>query len=107
VLGYYFNKVSTEARAENAEATAQAAVANAQEAKVETEKLKANLDETQQEAQEVKAVLKDVSQAAEKVLAPSSPAEASTLSPRGVADVTSNQAYYELQAALERARRLY
>ena len=82
VLGYYFNKVSTEARAENAESTAQNAVATAQEAgkaresaekekeqaKADTEQVKVSLDVAQKEVKEVKTVLGDMTQTAEKML---------------------------------------
>ncbi len=122
VLGYYFNKVSTEARAENAEATAQSAVANAQEAgkardnamvevqaaKSETDKAKTDLATSHQHAEEMQGAFQDVSQAAEKVLGEASTQQESILSgaSRGGPGEPAGEALQELQAALRRAKRV-
>ena len=117
VLGYYFNKASTEARAENAEATAQNAVVNAQEAakarevaqagseaaKNMTKQAEADLEATQQEAQEIKSALADVGQAVEKMLAQTPMPETRALSADGD---PAEEAQRELQAAWARAKRI-
>lgn len=120
VLGYYFNKVSTEARAENAEATAHNAVITAQEAaktrdealgeaqqaKVKTEKAEADLETTQQKAAEMKGALTDMTQAAEKLMGQSSALEMTAFGPRGLESEPSDDVYRELRAALQHAHRV-
>ncbi|GAB4542669.1 MAG: hypothetical protein Kow0063_35000 [Anaerolineae bacterium] len=69
VVGYYFNKTTSEARAETAETTAQSAMASAQEAAEARNKAEADADAARSEAQEVKTVLKDVTVAADKMMA--------------------------------------
>jgi len=96
VIGYYFNKVSTEARAENAESTARTATASAREAADAR-------NAAQADAQETRTHLDDVSRAAEKVLA-AAPASPRTLGMRDAAD-PGDAARAELEAALARARR--
>ena len=123
VLGYYFNKVSTEARAENAEATAQTAVANAQEAakardsamtetqeaKAETEVVKTNWKTVRKEADEIKTTLMDVTLAAEDMMekAPllDDPVlERGSISPQ-IADPVA-ESIQNLRAALNRAHQV-
>jgi hypothetical protein len=114
VIGYYFNKVSTEARAESAENTARTATANAQQAvtraevaentaqaaQADAQQAAAARDAAETKAQTAVATLSDMQEAAEKVLAQSSPAVLGEEAP------SVNDARAELRAALERARRV-
>jgi ABC-type multidrug transport system fused ATPase/permease subunit len=82
VIGFYFNKVSSEARAENAESNARVATATAQQASqertvatVEAERAKADAQQAQATTQQVQATnqelsttLNDVTLAASDVL---------------------------------------
>jgi cytoskeletal protein RodZ len=97
VLGYYFNKVSTENRAETAERSAQSATTNAQHA------TEARLH-AEHETKETKESLKELSVAAEKVLTPDKSA-LDVLGDTASGDNVAQEARFELSAALERARR--
>jgi hypothetical protein len=68
ILGYYFNKVSTEARAENAESTAKTAVVTAQQATKERDQAMTVASNTNQEIQQVKEALVEVGSAAETLM---------------------------------------
>ncbi len=75
VVGYYFNKVSTEARAENAEATAKNAVSTAEaankareQAQQETTQMRTDRDEAQKATEDVRSALVDVTTTAELML---------------------------------------
>ncbi len=68
VLGYYFNKVSTEARAESAEMTARSVAATAQQATEARNQAEAQAQAAQQEAEEATATLKDMSEVTSKAL---------------------------------------
>jgi hypothetical protein len=68
VLGYYFNKTSTEARAEKAEAVADKAVATAHTATEERKEAQAKTDQVRSEMREVKSLLQDMSETAERVV---------------------------------------
>lgn len=116
VIGYYFNKVSTEARAESAENTARTATASAQQAVTRAEVAENTAQAAQTDAQQaaiardaaetkaqtVIATLSDVQEAAEKVLAKSAPAPAVL----GAEAQPSDDGRAELRAALERAKRV-
>ena len=112
VLGYYFNKASTEARAENAEAAAKEAVTGAQEAGKARDAAQAEAKEAKAEAGEMWTALVDVRQAAERMMATTgAPLVARSFGPgeeTSVAeqDVEVFQARRELEAALERAKRV-
>ena len=76
VIGYYFNKASSEPRAETAEAAAQTAVVSAQQAteardqaEAEAEAARGEAEEAMGKAEEVKTALKEVGEAAEKMAA--------------------------------------
>ena len=69
VLGYYFNKASTEARAESAEATAKNATVNAQQATEARNKAETEAKAATSQVQEAKSALMEVGQAAEKMMA--------------------------------------
>ncbi|SRR6266508_5303381 len=97
VLGYYFNRVSTENRAETAEKSAQTATTNAQQANEARQHAEA-------ENRETKDSLKEVSNAAEKLLKP----QDSTLDVLGETasgNSSFQQARSDLRAALNRAKR--
>lgn len=96
VLGYYFNKVSTEKRAEAAEKSAQKAEVVAQQANEVKQTV-------QLESERTKDSLRDVAKAAEKLLAPESYLE--TLGEPTSAATVSDEARLELKSALDRARR--
>ena len=98
VIGYYFNKVSTEARAEKAEATVASANNNAQLAIADRNEAKA-------EAQEAKSVLNEVMPAAQEVLNESA-ARPGTLGGAESSVDTDSNARRTLRAALDRWHRL-
>ena len=110
VLGYYFTKVSTEARAENAEATAKTAVANAEQATKARDEVQTELSVTTHQVQETRAALKDLAQASEKFLAPPALEKGGILGDDNAGDVSfstgPSEARHELEAALQRARHL-
>ena len=93
VIGYYFNKTSTEARAESAESTARTATASAQQAV-------AARDTAEAKAQTAIATLSDLQEAAENVLTQSAPAVL------GAEEQPNDVGRAELRAALERAKRV-
>jgi len=105
VIGYYFNKVSTEARAESAEATAQSAALNAQQASEARNAAETEAQAARTEAEEAITTLSAVSQAAEKVL-PQVPAPAPGVLKAGEESLPVEDARLELQVALARAKRL-
>jgi uncharacterized membrane protein len=105
VIGYYFNKVSTEARAESAEATAQSAALNAQQADAARNAAEAKAQAARTEAEEAMSTLSAVSQAAEKVLS-QAPAPAPGVLRVGEEGEPVEDARLELQVALARARRV-
>jgi hypothetical protein len=105
VIGYYFNKVSTEARAESAESTARTASASAQQAMAEAQQAGAAREAAQNEVQTVKSALSDVQAAAEQVLAQSSAPQSGVLGPESSAPA-ADDGRAALRAALDRARRV-
>jgi len=114
VIGYYFNKTSTEARAESAESTARTATASAQQAvtraevaentaqaaQADAQQATTARDAAQAKAQTAIATLSDLQQAAERALVQSAPAVL------GAEAQPSDDGRAELRAALERARRV-
>jgi hypothetical protein len=98
VIGYYFNKVSTEARAEKAEATVEMANTNAQQAI-------SDRNEATEKAGKANEALKEVIPAAEKMLDEGRTRRTGTLSAGGAADQEPS-AWSELAAAVERAKRV-
>ncbi|MEA3397659.1 MAG: hypothetical protein U9R05_09390 [Chloroflexota bacterium] len=105
VIGYYFNKVSTEARAESAEATAQSAALNAQQASEARNSAETEAQTAKTEAEEAMSTLSAVSQAAEKVLS-QAPAPAPGMLKAGDEGLPVEDARLELQVALARAKRI-
>lgn len=132
VIGFYFNKVSTEARAESAENTARTASANAQQAveeraeataqatqataqatqatQVASQAEQARQDATQQAAQaqqqanEAVSLLGDVSESAQAVLSPPTPASGVLGAGGGDPTATVEANRKRLEAALEKVR---
>jgi hypothetical protein len=105
VIGYYFNKVTSEARAETAETTAKTAMATAQQAGEARNQAEAEAKEAKQKAEETKEVLRDMGQAAEKLMAQSAPA----VGVLGLEDETTGPVEdprLELKLAWGRAQRL-
>ena len=101
VIGYYFNKVSTEARAEKAEATAQTATKAAEQAETGRKEAESKINDFQAEAETARQSLKEIIPAAEELLKQTPPPampEADAGSALG--------ARFELQRAVERARAL-
>lgn len=69
VIGYYFNRVTSEARAETAETTAKSAMVNAQQAAEARDQAETEAKEANGKAKDLTLALKEVGQAAEKMLA--------------------------------------
>ena len=105
VIGYYFNKVSTEARAESAEATAQSAALSAQQASEARNTAEAEAQAAKSQAEEAITTLSAVSQAAEKVL-PQVPAPVPGVLKAGEEGAPVADDRLELRVALARAKQL-
>ena len=105
VIGYYFNRVSTEGRAESAESVARTTAADARRAMESRDKAERVANVARADAQETRTHLEDVSQAAEKMLAQTPGRTPGTL---GVSETAkpADDARSELEAALARARRI-
>lgn len=107
VVGYYFNRVTSEPRAEKAETAATAALATAQNASAARNEAEAEAEAAKGEAKEVKEALKEVDEAAEKMMLQ---APAPSMGVLGVDEESGEpaamQARLELQIALRHARRL-
>jgi hypothetical protein len=111
VIGYYFNRVSTEARAENAERTAQGATAAALGAEAARSEAQSLAQHSQTEADAAEAALKEVIPAAQTLLVqmPATRAQFSTESGIAATDAGGSadpllEARVNLRTALERAR---
>ena len=103
VIGYYFSKVTSEARAESAESAAQTATLSAQQAIEARNVAAAEAQAAMLEAEEATSALIEVSQAAESALAQAPALGTLRAAEEGgpAADVR-----LELQAALARAKRI-
>jgi hypothetical protein len=101
VLGYYFNKTSTEARAENAESTAKTAVTTAQQASMQRERAQETADKALQRVEEAKGILREMGSAVEELDA----ARLGTLGDEELAEGTP-PARRKLDAAWEHAKRI-
>jgi|GEM_PF-1569544 len=111
VIGYYFNRVSTEARAENAERTARGAAATALQAEAERSDALSQAEQSRIEAETAKSALDQVVPAAETALSlmaaatPVRSADSGVAESAGVALRDSlSEARINLRLALERAR---
>jgi hypothetical protein len=105
VIGYYFNRATSEARAETAETAAKGAMANAQEAAEARNMAEAEAKEAKGKAQEIKSALKEVGQAAEKMMA-QAPAPAVGVLGAEEGGEPVEDARLELKMAWNRAKRL-
>jgi hypothetical protein len=105
VIGYYFNRATSEARAETAETTAKSAMANAQQASEARNTAESEAREAKSEAKEVKTALKEVGQATEKMLA-QMPAPAVGVLGAEQGGEQGEDARLELKMAWNRAKRL-
>ena len=107
VLGYYFNKTSTEPRAEKAEETARTAAVDALQA-IEA-RTRADLDAqmAKDKTRDVKSALAELGQTTEKYLSRVSSPTPSTLTLSGEQDQTESEEKLrlELRAALLHAKR--
>lgn len=113
VIGYYFNRVSTEARAQNAERTARGAAASALQAETQRVGALSLAEQSRAEAEMAKSALDQLVPAAESVLSQEASAEASSRrsgepgveESAGAAPQDSlSEARLNLRLALERAR---
>jgi uncharacterized membrane protein len=105
VIGYYFNKVSTEARAETAETAASTAMASAQREAVERQAAAAQAEVNRERMQEARTTLAEVAEAAEAVLAEESRPTPGTLGGEAGRPPAGLESRLALEAALRRARR--
>jgi len=105
VIGYYFNKVTSEARAETAESTAQNAMTTAQQATEGRNQAEAEASTAKSEAKEAKSALKEVGQAVEKMTAETAAATPGVLSVDELGKPVVDPRL-ELQMAWSRARHL-
>jgi hypothetical protein len=101
VIGYYFTKVSTEARAESAEATAKVASTTAQQATEARLSAETKVGHAEADAEQVRAKLNEIIPAAEAVL---TNAPVTSESAVGNGSAATLGAHLDLQRALERAR---
>lgn len=106
VIGYYFNKATSEARAESAEATAQSAMTSVQEASEARNQAQAEAKEAKSQAEEAKSTLKEMSEAAEKVMAQMPPPAVGVLGADEEGGELADESRMALQMALKRAQRL-
>ena len=105
VIGYYFNKVTSEARAETAESTAQNAMTTAQQATEGRNQAEAEASTAKKETKEAKSALKEVGQAVEKMTAETAASTPGVLSVDEVGKPVVDPRL-ELQMAWSRARHL-
>ncbi len=106
VIGYYFNRATSEPRAEKAETAATAAMATAQQASEARNQAEAKAEAAKGESEEVKEALKEVDEAAEKMMAQMPAPAMGVLSVDGEpGEPVAAEALLELQMALRHARR--
>jgi hypothetical protein len=106
VVGYYFNRATSEPRAEKAETAATAAMATAQQASEARNQAETEAEAAKGEAEEVKEALKEVDEAAEKMMAQMPAPAMGVLGVDGEpGEPAAAEARLELQMALRHARR--
>jgi hypothetical protein len=105
VIGYYFNKVTSEARAEMAETTAKAATASAQQAVEERSQAQVQAVQATNETRSVKSALWEMGQAAEKLMGASPPRVGVLRADEESGEVVEDPRL-QLQLAWQRAKRL-
>jgi hypothetical protein len=105
VIGYYFNKVTSEARAETAEKTVQNAMTSAQQASAERDRAAAEANMAKSEVAETREALQEMVQATEQTVAQAAEEGTTTL---GVDEQgkPAPSTSVELQLAWTRAKRL-
>ena len=96
VVGYYFSRVTSEARAERAEATVTATLRSAERASAAREQAESDARTARERAGELAYALEGLTRAAEQVFAPPGPAQEAVRPAERASD---------LETALERARR--
>jgi hypothetical protein len=106
ILGYYFNKVSSENRAENAEKTARVAAANAQQADDERQAMWQQAQQIEQQMKQMRVFMAELTQAAQAMLDHPQPEEAVSFA---IGDETAqpqadDKRVLELWRAVENAR---
>ncbi len=107
VIGYYFNRVSTEARAESAESTARTANVTAQQAEAARNQAQEAAKATTLEARETKAALSQLVQATDKLLGAAPGAGPATLGlDEGDGKSAAAEATMKWRLALARAKEL-
>jgi hypothetical protein len=114
VIGYYFTKTTTEARAESAEATAKAATLSAQQAVQAQSQAESRAEDAQSKAQtaqaqahEARVTLSELAVATEQYVAQTQPAHApAVLGGPGADTAAAEPPGAALHAVLERARRV-
>lgn len=112
VLGYYFNRVTSEARAENAESTAQNAMASAQSAIEQRQQAEDREEAASLEAEKWKSSMAELYPLSRQMIAELGPTPGALEGVSGAAEAAPSrlEANYKtriaLEAALERARKL-
>lgn len=110
VIGYYFNRVSTEARAENAERTAQGAAASALQSEAARGQAQTLADKSKAEADAAKSALGEVIPAAETLLSQTAAEPEGVAGVAGFANADGDlaaalaESRFNLRLAVERAR---
>jgi len=115
VIGYYFNKVTSDARAEKAESNVQAAAENAQTAVKDREAAKQEAESAKTEIKDMRGALEEVWGAASEMLK-DAPVGSGTSATRGGLEPLSaggpgssapgeNKTQWKLQEALKRAEK--
>lgn len=102
VIGYYFNKVSSEARAETAENAAGRAMASADAARDERQEAQARARESRDQMQRARAALAELASAAQQMMEPPRAPSLGTLGPSPDGERAA-AAPPEMRAALARA----
>lgn len=107
ILGYYFNKASTEARAESAEAVAITANEAAQKASIDRDRAVDQATTATAETAQVKEALQEVGSATEALLASEPEKTLGTMSDEDTGQVSpaTQAARRDLASAWERAKR--
>jgi hypothetical protein len=101
VIGYYFNRVSTEARAEGAERTAQQATATAQQAQSARNEAEARAERNKGQVKETMAALQSIIPAAQRVLLHLPPMPRPSASGGAVGQAAAADPMAEARIALE------
>ena len=113
VIGYYFNKATSDARAENAEENAKVATETAQKAQIEREKAVEQAQKSEKEIKEMRTDLLEMWTAAEETVK-QVPGDTGSPATRGLGTLSGeesssvsagNKTMWKLQEALKRAEK--